>query len=145
MNFNFGSLLGAVSRVLPGYMEGERQAVRDNWQDLTNYNQVQQGQLGNLFLEGTMPQRFQLFNDQAFRSSLQSTSDLINLGIQFYGAPARMYEASMQSRNAPVFSQANAEAQYRALMMALNNPMGFVSQRGGWANGANATTPWGVR
>lgn len=139
---NFGSLLGAVSRVLPGYMEGERQAVRDNWQDLQNYNNVQMGQLGNLFLEGTMPQRFQMFNDQAYRSSLQSIVDSINTAIQFYGAPGQMYGAATQSRNAPVLEPLSSQAQYNAYMTALRNPMAFF---GGGANGARATTPYGVR
>lgn len=141
---NFGSLLGAVSRVLPGYMEGERQAVRDNWQDLQNYNNVQMGQLGNLFLEGTMPQRFQMFNDQANRSGMTVLNDLYNLGIQRAWAPARMYEGMAASMYAPYTAPLNARAQLQALMMGFNNPAIFM-QQGGAPNGAQATTPWGVR
>ena len=57
MAFNLGSLFVALGRALPGYVEGQRQAIQDNWQDLTNYNSVQAGQLSNIFDEQTLPTR----------------------------------------------------------------------------------------
>lgn len=142
MNFNFGSLLGAVSRVLPGYMEGERQAVRDNWQDLMNYNQVQQGQLGNLFLEGTLPQRFQQFEDATARSNLLRINDMIGLLQQWYAAPGQMAHGAAYSMYGPQLAQYDVQNALRAQQMIANNPTAFW---GGGANGARATTPWGAR
>ena len=63
MPFNFGSLFSAVGRALPGFVEGERQAVADNWRDLNQYNQVQAGQLENAWTEATWDPR--LFNTWA--------------------------------------------------------------------------------
>lgn len=54
---NLFGAIGALGRLLPGYVQGERQAVQDNWQDLQNYNQVQAGQLQNAFDE-------QVFDDR---------------------------------------------------------------------------------
>lgn len=138
---NFGSLLGAVAGLLPGYMEGERQAVKDNWQDLTNYNQVQQGQLGNLFLEGTMPQRFQMFNAQAYRQGLGAINDTLATLAQYYGAPGQMLNGAANSIYAPENAMLNAALQNQALKMGYNHPWAF----GGFANGAHATVPNGVR
>ena len=63
MPFNFGSLFSAVGRALPGFIEGERQAVQDNWNDLNQYNRVQAGQLENAWTEATWDPR--LFNTWA--------------------------------------------------------------------------------
>lgn len=139
---NFGSLLGAVSRVLPGYMEGERQAVRDNWQDLTNYNQVQQGQLGNLFLEGTMPQRFQMFNDATASGGLRRMSDMLSLLNQWYAAPGQMAHGAAYSMYGPQLAWYDVQNALRAQQMMANNPGAFMPGSG--ANGARATTPYGM-
>lgn len=48
------NLLGTISqfgRLLPGYIQGERMAVQDNWNDLNQYNQVQRGQIQNAYDE----------------------------------------------------------------------------------------------
>lgn len=52
-------LLGTLAQSVPGYMEGHQQAIKDNWQDLSNYNQVQAGQMANAFTEATFPYRWQ--------------------------------------------------------------------------------------
>lgn len=54
---SFGSLFSAIGRVLPGFYEGERQAIQDNWKDLENYNNVQSGQLDNAFKYATFEPR----------------------------------------------------------------------------------------
>lgn len=58
MAFNFGSLATAIGRALPGYVDGERRAIQDNWQDLDNFNKVQAGQLQNAWTEATWEPRF---------------------------------------------------------------------------------------
>ena len=40
---SLGSVVGALGSLLPGYMQGERQAVQDNWADLNYYNKAQAG------------------------------------------------------------------------------------------------------
>lgn len=53
--FGFFSSLG---KLLPGYTVGHRQAVQDNWTDLNQYNQVQSGQLDNMWKEDTYDMRY---------------------------------------------------------------------------------------
>ena len=60
-----GGLFQSFGRLLPGYMQGERQAVQDNWMDLNQYNKVQAGQLQNMFDENVMPDRMNMVKDNA--------------------------------------------------------------------------------
>lgn len=69
MNFSF---LGGLANLLPGYVQGQRQAIQDNWQDLMNYNRAQQGQLSNVFTEATWQPRVDMFQD-AWLNSLLNT------------------------------------------------------------------------
>lgn len=62
--------LGALGGVLPGYQQGQQQAVSDNWSDLLKYNQAQAGQLQNAFDEFVMPFRRNIFQDQAVLSDI---------------------------------------------------------------------------
>lgn len=62
-------LQGAV-KAIPGYMEGQQQAVRDNWQDLNMSNQVRAGQLNNLFSGATLNNRLQRDFNQTGMSNL---------------------------------------------------------------------------
>lgn len=76
MSFSF---LGSLASLLPGYVQGQRQAVQDNWQDLMNYNQVQSGQLSNAFTEATWQPRMNMFYENALRNNLQLQADRMNL------------------------------------------------------------------
>lgn len=57
---NIFGAFGALGRLLPGFMQGERQAIQDNWQDLQSYNQAQQGQIQNAFDENVLDDRIQI-------------------------------------------------------------------------------------
>ena len=46
---NFFGMLGQIGRMLPGYVDGRRMAIADNWQDQSNYNQNLHGQMRNAF------------------------------------------------------------------------------------------------
>lgn len=76
MSFSF---LGGLANLLPGYVQGQRQAIQDNWQDLMNYNQVQSGQLSNAFTEATWQPRMNMFYENALRNNLQLQADKMNL------------------------------------------------------------------
>ena len=71
-----GEILGQMAQAVPGYVEGRQQAIKDNWQDLSNYNQVQAGQMNNLFTLATMPDRLDLVREQANQAAVQT--DLLN-------------------------------------------------------------------
>ena len=66
-----GGLFQSFGRLLPGYMQGERQAVQDNWTDLNQYNKAQAGQLQNMFDENAMRDRLQILKDNAITGNFQ--------------------------------------------------------------------------
>ncbi len=47
MAIDYLTALSALGRLLPGYLEGERLAMSDNWRDANQYNQVLTGQMQN--------------------------------------------------------------------------------------------------
>lgn len=73
----FGAI-GSLGRVLPNYVQGERQAIQDNWQDLQNYNQVQAGQIQNAFDEQVFGDRV----DMMGFSRDNSANNAYNLWMQ---------------------------------------------------------------
>lgn len=75
MSFSF---LGGLANLLPGYLQGQRMANQDNWQDLMNYNQTMQGQLSNLFTEATWQPRINMFYENALRNNMQLQSDKLD-------------------------------------------------------------------
>lgn len=75
----FGSLLGALSSALPGYVQGQRQAVQDNWRDLEEYNKTQQGQMANLFTAATWEPRLAMFNNARNQSDFNTLGGLYNI------------------------------------------------------------------
>lgn len=79
MSFSF---LGGLASLLPNYIQGQRLANQDNWQDLMNYNQTQQGQLSNLFTEVTWQPRLNMFDENALRNNLQMQSDKLDYQIK---------------------------------------------------------------
>lgn len=83
----FGSLLGALSSALPGYVQGQRLAVGDNWGDLENYNRVQQGQYANAFTAATWQPRINMFNNASYRDDFNTQAALYNLAQQYAWLP----------------------------------------------------------
>ena len=79
-----GSLLGIMGqlgRVVPNYVQGYRQAWQDNWNDANQYNQVQRGQLANLFAEAAFPYEYNMLADRAAMSRAQANQSVGNFGI----------------------------------------------------------------
>lgn len=146
----FGSLLGALSRVLPGYMEGNRQAVQDNWRDLNQYNQVQAGQQANAWTEAVWQPRLDMMYDSAWNSKINATGNLMDLGTKFAYWPASIYQGQAISQMAPWTAPIQAQLQYGMLgqaMRNLNNPqmwpyyMNMMNQQFPMGPGGGATTP----
>lgn len=117
MNFSF---LGALGSVLPNYIQGQRQAIQDNWTDLMNYNKAQQGQLENAFLETTFGPRLDMFYNSAFDKDIQSTMNGMNF-MRFIPQWQAGFVDDMYRRNyAPTFSA----YKYGHLMNQWQNPLG---------------------
>ena len=104
-------LLGGVLQLTPGYMEGRQQAIKDNWQDLSNYNQVRAGQMNNALFQATMPYRWQdvVNNTQknyystlmAGRANVQDFANTgLSMAIKTAQAPEVATTAAQQAVNA---------------------------------------------
>lgn len=87
---NFGSILGGLSRWVPGYIQGQRQAVQDNWADLMNYNKTQMGQLENAFTEATFGPRLDMFHNAVRNDDINTAMNGLNFGLFMTEYPARL-------------------------------------------------------
>lgn len=104
---NIFGALGQVARLLPNYVEGQRQAVQDNWRDLQQYNQVQAGQLTNMATERTLPWYFNMYADMANNSRMGAYLNTM-AGIEnMIGFPGRVRMAQQGNVFGPQLQQAN--------------------------------------
>lgn len=130
------NFLGALSSLLPGYVQGRRQAIQDNWQDLNNYNNVQAGQLSNAFTEATWQPRLDMMGDAATNSGLNTYVNGINAATQAAWFPNNYYRGLIASMfSVPQSYQDNwmqLLAQRKLLGMAGTNPTALFqnNQRG---------------
>lgn len=109
---NIFGAIGALGRILPGYVQGERQAVQDNWQDLQNYNQVQQGQIQNAFSEATFEPAVQMYG-----LSLQDALNKSELGSMQTALQRIAYDGMAQgTANASEFMPYLMPAQQAGLL-----------------------------
>lgn len=119
MNFSF---LGGLANLLPGYIQGQRMANQDNWQDLMNYNQVQQGQLGNAFTEATFQPRLDTFRDYAVKSNLDMNGALMDFRTKWLYQPYQEMQAQAYSTYAPWLAPTGPQSQWQAYQMTMQNP-----------------------
>lgn len=105
---NIFGALGQVARLLPNYVEGQRQAVQDNWRDLQQYNQVQAGQLTNMATERTLPWYFNMYADMANNSRINAYMNTMAGLENMAGFGGRMQTALMSNAWNPQIFQANA-------------------------------------
>ena len=85
---SFLGALGAVGRLLPGYMQGERQAIADNWNDLNQYN---------TFDENAMRDRLQMMRDNAMINNYQRWAAGFDLGVKAAQYPLMLGQLGMQA------------------------------------------------
>lgn len=105
---NIFGALGHVARLLPGYVEGQRQAVSDNWRDLQQYNQVQAGQLQNMATERTMPWYFNMYADAANNSRINAYLKAMQGLTKMAGWGGEMETALLSNKWNPLLFQKNA-------------------------------------
>lgn len=74
----FNAIVNGIGRALPNYTQGYRTAIQDNWNDLKNYNDIQQGQISNAFLEDTFPLAYNMYADRANNSRLGAMLNTAN-------------------------------------------------------------------
>ena len=98
-------LFSSIGRMLPGYIEGERQAIQDNWNDLNQYNQTQAGQLENMFTENTMDERLSMMDDAADNSYMGMLNNAMMLDVNRAYQPGRIIFGGQFSRWSPYLSE----------------------------------------
>lgn len=116
MSFSF---LGALGSLFPGYIQGQRMANQDNWQDLMNWNNVQAGQQSNLFTEATWQPRLNIAWDNALNSGFQTGMNAWNTGLFYRSLPQRL--AAIDAGN--YYSQFTAAMPFEAQMAQFRNVM----------------------
>ena len=119
MNFSF---LGGLASLLPGYIQGQRMANQDNWQDLMNYNQVQQGQLSNLFTEATWQPRMDMFRNSWIDSHAQTYGNLENMRLSEIMRPYREQEALWYNYYSPQLAPIGAQSLLKQWQMSNSQP-----------------------
>lgn len=124
-----GGLFQSFGRLLPGYMQGERQAVQDNWTDLNQYNKVQAGQLQNMFDENVMPDRMNMVKDNAMINNYQRHAAGLDLGYKYAQMPLAYWQLGQQTAWAPVMGQLRHQ-------MLMQNPVLMMGGLGGQQGGA---------
>lgn len=95
---SFGSLFSAIGRLLPGFVEGERLAVKDNWDDLKNYNDVQAGQLDNAWTEATWNPRLANVWYNALNNALAVNESWRNDAVAWQEFPGLMDAAATRAK-----------------------------------------------
>lgn len=106
---NLGGIFGSIGRMLPGYMQGERQAIADNWRDLQNYNAVQAGQIQNAFQELTFPLAYNMYGDRAALSRLQTLGGSMDLAGRLLGLPGEFQASRIAGAYRPLLTEAGAQ------------------------------------
>ena len=110
---NILGALGAVSRTLPGYLQGYRMAQADNWNDLNQYNQVWKGQLGNLFDEATFTPAVDMYNSNASIAGLNALNTAYNTYLNSANMPGSLTQSAINGAYAGPLGVAMKQAQMR--------------------------------
>lgn len=124
---NIFGAFGALGRLLPGYIQGERQAIQDNWQDLQNYNQTQAGQIQNAFDENVLDDRIDMMGFQRDNAANQANNLYMQTMLQQAMFP-NMLQGSVNSAEwLPYIMPAQQMSQYGQLMYPWMNNLGMIT------------------
>lgn len=115
MSFSF---LGGLASLLPGYLQGQRMANQDNWQDLMNYNQTQQGQLSNAFITATWQPRINRFYEDAIKNNLDLQGAFMDYRLRQAYQPYAEQNALWRSYYAQPLAQAGVWADLQMMNRA---------------------------
>ena len=131
---SFLGALGSLGRLLPGYMQGERQAIQDNWNDLNQYNKVQAGQLQNMFDENAMRDRLNMMRDAAIERGIRREAMGWDLWAKVLGVPRYAMQEAYALGHLPELQQMRYNMTRQQYGMAMNPRLPAAqgkSQQGG--------------
>lgn len=132
---SFLGALGAVGKLLPGYMQGERQAIQDNWNDLNQYNKAQAGQLQNMFDENAMRDRLNMMHDAAIERGIQREAMGWDLWAKVLGVPRYAAQEGYALANFPMMQQMKQNMLMQQYGMAMQPRMAAQQQAKGGQQG----------
>ena len=128
-----------IPDLFTSYINGRRQAVADNWQDLSNYNQVAAGQLNNAFSMATFDPRVRIAESQAqlgeqnaglggamtdqylTQIALQNKKNIPDLSTSAQ-ATGFNYQQALYNHNIRMLTDPNYARTYFALGLGLGTP-----------------------
>lgn len=128
-----------IPDLFTSYINGRRQAVADNWQDLSNYNQIAAGQLNNAFNMATFDPRVRIAESQAqlgeqnaglggamtdqylTQIALQNKKNIPDLSTSAQ-ASGFNYQQALYNHNIRMLTDPNYARTYFALGLGLGTP-----------------------
>lgn len=145
MSFSF---LGGLASLLPNYIQGQRMANQDNWQDLMNYNNVQAGQMSNAFTEATWQPRLNMAWNSGMDSNYRTMNNAMQTATNYAAWPWALMNAQAQSMyapwTAPMIPQMQMQQFWNTMQAQPGAQMG--KQNNPWQNlWNNMQSPSGVR
>ena len=152
-----------IPDLFTSYINGRRQAVADNWQDLSNYNQIAAGQLNNAFNMATFDPRVRIAESQAqlgeqnnalggamtdqylTQIALQNKKNIPDLSTSAQ-ATGFNYQQALYNHNIRMLTDPNYARTYYALGLGLVTPQVQSTQQSQTQSqgGTSGQTPTGV-
>lgn len=128
-----------IPDLFTSYINGRRQAVADNWQDLSNYNQIAAGQLNNAFNMATFDPRVRIAESQAQLGELNNAlgSAMTDQNLRHIAAQNKLnipdlstsaqatgfnYQQALYNHNIRMLTDPNYARTYFALGLGLVTP-----------------------
>lgn len=96
--------LGGLMSLMPGYLDGQRQANKDNWDDLKNFNNVQAGQIKNAFDEVTFEPRVGMEELGFENGKLNLWDHSLRSAVDTAWLPSHLADANTHAQFAPELS-----------------------------------------
>ena len=153
-----------IPDLFTSYINGRRQAVADNWQDLSNYNQIAAGQLNNAFNMATFDPRVRIAESQAqlgeqnaglggamtdqylTQIALQNKKNIPDLSTSAQ-ATGFNYQQALYNHNIRMLTDPNYARTYFALGLGLGTPQVQSTQQPNNTSstgGTSGQTPTGI-
>ena len=110
---SFFGVLGTLGQLLPGYIQGRQNAIRDNWQDMANFDTTLHNQLKNWYDITTWENQI---NNSALQSAMLGQNALMsgmNLSLNQANYPGQLGAAQVNSQYAPLLALSNLLNQLR--------------------------------
>ena len=146
-----------IPDLFTSYINGRRQAVADNWQDLSNYNQIAAGQLNNAFNMATFDPRVRIAESQAQLGELNNVlgSAMTDQNLRHIAAQNKLNipdlsasaQQALYNHNIRMLTDPNYARTYFALGLGLGTPQVQSTQQPNNTSstgGASVQTPTGI-